>query len=140
MVTKGKPRGRDDDRIRALEGTLEALREDSEVAHVLLGLAGTLAEVRTVEETLEVAVGIVPGLLGAPRGLAAAWEAGKRGFAVRASAGFDDPAELRALASGLLAGAGAGRGPVFVSDDRSSGPPVAAWALLPLTRWGQELG
>src|SRR5919109_1000 len=45
MVTQGKPRGRDDDRIRALEGTLEALREDSEVAHVLLGLQSVVAEV-----------------------------------------------------------------------------------------------
>ena len=59
----------DRERIAALENTLESLSEDSEVAHVLLGLSGALAQVRTVTETLDKGVRIARELFGADRGI-----------------------------------------------------------------------
>src|ERR687894_2984498 len=83
------------DRSAALEHMLEEVRQDSEVAHVLLGLAGALAEVRTVEETLEKAVRIVPELFGAQQCLAATWDPAEEDLTVRASSGFADPGGLQ---------------------------------------------
>jgi GAF domain-containing protein len=129
-----------------LERTLEALRQNSEVAHVLLGLAGALAEVRTVEETLERAVGIVPDLFGADRGLAATWDPRRQRFAIAATRGFpvdpvrpfeSDPLALlrRALTEGT---------PLLLSDPEGigerPGEEVGSLVVIPLTRWGEELG
>jgi len=151
MATPEHSRSGSDDRVRALERTLEALREESEVAHVLLGLAGALAEVRTVEETLEKAVRIVPELFGAQRCFAAAWEPGRRTFAVEASTGFEDRAALRGevRSSPVLHEALAGHAPVFVADARaderlrpraSCEQAPGACVTIPLSRWGEAFG
>ena len=56
----------------AVERTLEALRVDAQVAHVLLGFSAALAEVRTVDATLETAVRMVPEVMGCDRCFVAA--------------------------------------------------------------------
>ncbi|MDQ3983431.1 MAG: hypothetical protein M3271_12195, partial [Actinomycetota bacterium] len=72
------------------EQTLQTLREESEVAHALLGLSGALADVKSVEETMDLAVRIVPGLLGAERCFAATWDAENGRFAIHAHYGYED--------------------------------------------------
>lgn len=50
-----------------IEQTFDVLRRESEVAHVLLGLSAALAEVKSIEETLELAVRMIPGLFSSDR-------------------------------------------------------------------------
>src|SRR5918996_6129491 len=88
--------GREQERIEELERTLESLREDSEVAHVLLGLSAALAEVRTVEETLDKGVRITRELFGADRCFAAVWDGVSARFHVLAHYGFE-PGPLQTL-------------------------------------------
>jgi GAF domain-containing protein len=142
-------------RVRDLEQTLESLREDSEIAHVLLGLAGLLAEVRSVEETLETAVRVVPELLGADRCFAATRLGAGREFLVMAHGGFDAEAveELgRTSTKGetlpLLSLALNERTPLMISDaasdprmaGQSSDRRIGAYVGIPLVRWGEEFG
>ncbi len=141
-------------RVRDLEQTLESLREDSEIAHVLLGLAGLLAEVRSVEETLETAVRVVPELLGADRCFAATRLGRGRQFSIMAHAGFA-PDELETLleaSSGpeslpLLAGALIERTPLMIPDaaldprvapEQRGQRKLGAYVGIPLVRWGEE--
>ena len=42
--------------LKELQKTTDSLRRELEVTHALLGLSATLAEVRSIEETLELAV------------------------------------------------------------------------------------
>src|SRR3712207_6796746 len=112
-----------DERIRALEQTLESLRAESEVAHVLLGLSAALAEVRTVEETLDKAVRMVPELCGADRCFAATWDAVNGRFEIKAEAGFDEEQsallhELAEIEDGfpLIGQALAEKTPLLVGD------------------------
>ena len=142
-------------RVRDLEQTLESLREDSEIAHVLLGLAGLLAEVRSVEETLETAVRVVPELLGADRCFAATRLGVGREFAIMAHQGFP-PESLEALLGPdrrdslpLLDAALQDRTPLMigdaasdprVADQRPQDRPIGAYVGIPLVRWGEEFG
>ena len=143
-------------RISELEQTISSLREDSEVAHVLLGLAGVLAELRSVEETLDMAVRVVPDIMGADRCYAATLVGATQGYRLLAHGGFEGErlAELTETASKpdgfpVLDAALEERQPLLLdatSDDpkaevlglRAQG--LAATICLPLVRWGEEFG
>ncbi|MEA2433042.1 MAG: hypothetical protein QOG54_499 [Actinomycetota bacterium] len=143
-------------RVEELEQTLRSLREDSEVAHVLLGLAGVLAEVRSVEETLEMTVRLVPELLGADRCYVVRRIGSSGRFKILDHSGFDEGllriAEDFATADGglpLLMTALKERTPLLVPDalDDARIDPAAvlkremrAYIGLPLVRWGEEFG
>lgn len=133
------------ERIETLERTLAALREDYEVANILLGLSGALAEVRSVEETLERAVRTIPGLFGADRSLVARWLPETASFEISHVHGYD-PGEQAALQRSSTEGPGAfphlrrsieERSPVFESH-----PSVAEGAVIsiPLFRWEADFG
>ncbi|HEY7875731.1 MAG TPA: SpoIIE family protein phosphatase [Actinomycetota bacterium] len=138
-----------------LERTLSSLRQDSEVAHVLLGLSAALAQVQSVEETLQLAVTMVPELLGADRGFAAGLDSISGRFRIDALAGFDSELEklMYELAEGanlpLLQAALTGGEPILIpdatADERISADDAArrrlgAYVGLPLTRWGEDFG
>lgn len=131
--------------IQELEETLAQLREDSEVAYVLLGLSGALAEVRPIEETLGLAVRTVPELFGAERCFAARWEDEGERFEILAESGYmpDEIAELRARteqgreAFPTLLKALQERQPIFTSGDIDPDRSVIA---IPLVRWGRDFG
>ena len=143
-------------RISELEQTITSLREDSEVAHVLLGLAGVLAELRSVEETLEMAVRVVPDIMGADRCYAATRIGVTEGFKLLAHGGFeggalDELIETATKPDGfpVLDAALEERQPLLL--DASSDDPkaevlglrdqgIAATICLPLVRWGEEFG
>lgn len=141
-------------RVRDLEQTLESLREDSEIAHVLLGLAGLLAEVRSVEETLDAAVRVVPELLGADRCFAATRLGIGRRFSIMAHAGFTPEqlsvttaATVEAGSLPLLSTALRERTPLLIPDatidDRipdHQRDRLGAYIGIPLVRWGEEFG
>lgn len=142
-------------RVRDLEQTLESLREDSEIAHVLLGLAGLLAEVRSVEETLETAVRVVPELLGADRCFAATRLGMGRQFSIMAHQGFTPEDIQRFVGAGgqerlpLLDAALEERAPVMIgnapsdarlSQEQQLDRPIGAYVGIPLVRWGEEFG
>lgn len=144
-------------RIDELERTLESLREDSEVAHVLLGLSGALAEIRTVDETLEKAVRIVRELFDADRCFAAVWNGANERFQVLADFGFE-PALLQILKRlaardrrglPLMWEAMRQRAPLLVPDVLEDGRlgtedarkrRLGAYIGIPLLRWGQDYG
>ncbi len=132
-----------------LERALESLRGESEVAQALLGLSAALAEVRSVDETLELIVTQVPPLLGAERGFAASLDRAGGHLGMSAMAGYDAAAEavlrhppgrddlLAPLRSSL-----GGREPIFIRGDD---PALAALnhfhrieslLVLPLARAG----
>ena len=142
-------------RVAEQELTLQTLREESEVAHALLGLSGALADVKSVEETMDMAVRIVPALLGATRCFAASWDADNARFAIHAHYGYDeeearDRQNLSSMPGGfpLLQRALEQRAPVVVGDISAEDPLVAeraergvgAYIGLPLVRWGENLG
>lgn len=145
-----------DQRIHALEQTLDSLRADSEVAHVLLGLSAALAEVRTVEETLEKTVKIVPELCGADRCFAVTWDDVNNRFDIKAESGFEEELadKLQELATQedgfpLISRALAERTPLLVGDvvddggidpDRAEARRLGAFIALPLVRWGENFG
>ena len=79
-----------------LEATLEALREDSEIAHVLLGFASALAEVRTLDATTELTVKLVPKVMGCDRCFIAALNRADGRLYVMNTGGFTDE-EARAF-------------------------------------------
>ncbi len=147
----------DRERIEALEHTLESLSQDSEVAHVLLGFSGALAEVRTVTGTLEKGVRIARELFGAERCFAAAWDGGSQHFRVRSHYGYDQNgattlAELAAREEGgfpLLLDALQRRQPIFIddveTDDRitiedAHRRNLRGYIGIPLFLWGQDFG
>jgi GAF domain-containing protein len=150
------PAGTEQERIKELEDTLESLREDSEVAHVLLGLSGALAEVRTVEETLDKGVRIARELFGADRSFAATWDPGAERFRVLSRFGYEPESAGGAAADArerdglpLLVDALAERQPLLIPDVETDGriPLEGARARelrgfigIPLLRWGQDFG
>ncbi|HEX2296142.1 MAG TPA: GAF domain-containing SpoIIE family protein phosphatase [Actinomycetota bacterium] len=159
MVREMAERGPDvpaEQRVLDQEQTLQTLREESEVAHALLGLSGALADVKSVEETMDLAVRLVPALLGASRCFAATWDADSGRFAIHAHYGYDeeeaaDRQNLSATPEGLplLRRALEQRAPVVISDTSTEDPVVArraaergvsAYIGLPLQRWGEDLG
>src|SRR3954471_11441679 len=95
------PEGHVDPRIEELERTLDSLRQDAEVAHVLLSLSAALAEIGPVEQTLEKAVRVASEILQADRAFAATFTPTQTTFDLRAHVGFDAPGlnELRNRAS-----------------------------------------
>jgi serine phosphatase RsbU (regulator of sigma subunit) len=151
METLESSAGYGDERARALERMLDELRQESEVAHVLLGLAGALAEVRTLEETLEKAVHVVPELFGAHGCLAATWDPADESLTVRASAGFERPERLQDVVadSPVVDKALTDNTPLFVAaaapgrrapvHDEPSEAKVAC-IVIPLSRWGERFG
>lgn len=143
-------------RIEALEKTLDSVREDSEVAHVLLGLSAALGEVRTVQETLEKAVRMVPELCGADRCFAVSLDEATKSFVIRSHSGFDPDAErqLFELAKEqsnfpLINESLEAKTPLLVPDtldDPRMSPELVekrslrALIVLPLVRWGDDFG
>ena len=144
-------------RVQELERTLESLREDSEIAHVLLGLSGALAEVRTVEETLEKAVRVVRDLFKADRCYAAAVDEAEHELEIRAHSGLDERLleTLVELAAGgprklpVMAHALSTRTPVVIPDvaadgrvtpEEASKLELGAYIGIPLLRWGEDFG
>ena len=145
----------DEQRIRELEQTLEALREDSEVAHVLLGLSGVLAEVRSLEDTIDLAVSAVAEIFGADRCCALTSDDSNGGYTVLACCGYTDDSlrtlkELARSSEGLPLMTEAMRDgvPLFVpdagSDERLRAQlqvqSAASFVVLPLIRWGEQFG
>ena len=144
------------ERIAELERTIASLREDSEVAHALLGLSGALGEVRSLEQTLDQACGMVRELLGAERCFSATWISGQQRFEINSHVGYDEDAValLHALAEDpdglpLLRRALTERTPLLIGDTVAAGlfSPTearerrcAAYIGLPLIRWGEEFG
>ena len=145
-----------DPRIQELEQTLDSLRQDAEVAHVLLSMSAALAEVGPVEQTLERTVRVATEILQADRAFAATFTPGGTSFDIRAQEGFDGPglSELRNRAAepeglALLRAAIAQASPLVVPDvlDDSRVEPeeakafeVGAFIGIPLSRWGEEFG
>jgi len=141
--------------IDELQKTLQSVREDSEVAHVLLSLAGVLGEVGSVEETLEKAVKVSAEVMRADRAFAVTVGAGNR-LDIKAHVGFDPETFdlLRARAStpgdlGLLRSAIKERQPVLIDDavkdarvepDEARRLGVRGFVGIPLSRWGEDFG
>lgn len=146
----------DEGRIEAIEQTLESLREDSEITHVLLGLSAALAEVRTIEETLEKAVRLVPELCAADRCFAVSFDEVNRRYELMSHAGYDDDAVkvLEALSGDKegfpLVAESLNKGvPLLVDDVTADGRirpehahlrHLGALISLPLSRWGDAFG
>ena len=145
----------EENRLHELEQTLESLREDSEVAHVLLGLSGVLAEVRSLEDTIDIAVKTVGEVFGADRCCVLSTQTSGGGLEVLACTGYDNEslAALRKLAA-LPEGMPVLRDtlregvPIFLpqasQDDRLQAQleilPSASFIALPLVRWGERFG
>lgn len=157
MVKEAEPvAGTHQHQIEDLERTLDSLREDSEVAHVLLSLSGVLAEVRSVEETLAKAVKVVSEIMRADRAFAVTVADNGTRFEIRAHTGYDaDQAMiLRDLASdpdglALLRGSVRDQTPVLVPDTSADGRSesvvaatgsAGAFIGIPVARWGDEFG
>lgn len=136
-----------------LERALESLRGESEVAQALLGLSAALAEVRSVDETLELMVSHVPPLFGAERGFAASLDRSGGRLGIGATAGYDaaleavlrHPSGQDDLMAPLRSALG-GREPVLVQGHEpalaSLGPlhGVGSLLILPLARAGVDFG
>ena len=149
----GPPRGAGD--LDDLQRTLDTVREDSEVAHVLLSFAGVLAEVGPVEETLDKAVKVSAEVLRADRAFAVTVAGGER-LEIRAHVGFDPDGFglLRERADapdglGLLRAAIKERIPLLVDDafedprvepEEARRLGVRGFIGLPLSRWGEDFG
>lgn len=149
-------REREDEQLRNLQHTLDSVREDSEVANALLGLSSALAELRTIDETLQRAVRLVPEVLGADRCLVATWDPRRGRFEIAAHAGYGDDGDdlLRKLSSRpegmpVLHEALRQRAPIMIGD-AASDPRLApvqaalsglgAYVAIPLSRWGDDFG
>ena len=143
-------------RLEELERIVASLREDSEVANALLGLSGALAEVRSLEETIDLALRMVKELMGADRCFAATWIPGQQRFKVTGQIGFEEPqlSQLYELAQQqdglpLLWAAVRQRAPLMIGDTVEDGHltmndaklrTARAYVGLPLIRWGEEFG
>ena len=143
-------------RVAELERMVASLREDSELANALLGLSGALAEVRSLEQTIDLAVRMVNELMGADRCFAASWIPGQRRFRVDGQVGFEGEQlerlyELADTPDGLplLRQALKQRAPLMIGDTVTAGHltmndaklrTARAYCGLPLIRWGEEFG
>ena len=143
-------------RLEELERIVASLREDSEVANALLGLSGALAEVRSLEETITLALRMVKELMGADRCFSATWIPGQQRFRITGQIGFEGPqlSQLYELAEQqdglpLLWAAVRQRAPLMIGDTVSDGHltmndaklrTARAYVGLPLIRWGEEFG
>ena len=143
-------------RLEELERIVASLREDSEVANALLGLSGALAEVRSLEETIDLALRMVKELMGADRCFSATWIPGQQRFRITGQIGFEGPQlvqlyELAEKQDGLplLWAAVRQRAPLMIGDTVRDGHltmndaklrTARAYVGLPLIRWGEEFG
>lgn len=143
-------------RIQELERMVDSLREDSELGNALLGLTGALAEVRSLEQTLDLAVGMVRELMGANRCFSATWIPGQQRFKVTGQVGFEGQKleDLYILAEQpdglpLLRAALAQRAPLMIGDvvaegrlqvDEADRRGFRGYVGLPLSRWGEDFG
>jgi GAF domain-containing protein len=156
MQGAGRATAEHEQRVRGLEQTVESLRRESEVAQALLGLSAALGTVKSVEETLALAVRIVPIVLGADRSFVGCFAGnGPAGFEVKAAHAFNTP-ELERLTGELRSGDGPRLLRLALEehktlfwphrgiDDRLARDEVArgtaALAAIPLTRWGEDFG
>ncbi len=139
-----------------LEETLDALRQDADASRALLGLAAALGEVRSVDETLDLVVRMVPEMLGGDRCFATTWDRSGDRFIVHARSGFDPELSavldelalqengLPILRQALLAG----KAPVLienvsdgaVEEEQAERRKLGAYIGIPLIRRGEELG
>jgi serine phosphatase RsbU (regulator of sigma subunit) len=134
---------------------LQTLREEVEIAHALLDLGGVLAEIGTLEDTLQRAVYAVAELFDAERAFAVARVGAPNRFAVRAATGYDELGlEIleRLAAAGelpLVAGALDDRSLVFSEDVLGDGRltpegaaerSLGAFIAIPLMRGNEVLG
>lgn len=135
-------------------GELETLREEVEIAHALLDLGAVLAEIGTLEDTLQRAVYAVAELFDAERAFAVA-RVGATRFGVRAATGYDEVGlEIleRLAAAGelpMVAGALEDRSLVFSEDvlgdgrlthERAAERNLGAFIAIPLMRGNEVLG
>jgi GAF domain-containing protein len=143
-------------RTEELERIVESLRADSELANALLGLSGALAEVRSLEQTIDLAVRMVNELMGADRCFSATWIPGQQRFMITGQVGFegeqlDQLYELAEVPDGLplLRQALKQRAPLLIGDTVTDGHltmndaklrTARAYCGLPLIRWGEEFG
>jgi GAF domain-containing protein len=143
-------------RVHELERMVASLREDSELGNALLGLSGALAEVRSLEQTIDLAVRMVNELLGADRTFSATWIPGQQRFQVTGHVGFEGEQlenlyELAETPDGLplLRQALKQRSPLMIADTIEQGHltmndaklrTARAYVGLPLIRWGEEFG
>src|SRR5438874_1833192 len=121
MEAAPSPAAKGSTELDDLEQTLRSLREESEVAHVLLGLSAALAEVKSVEETLELAIKLIPTIFGGHRCFAV--RDTRDAFAMLAHRGYDGAAVslINALAVRpdgfpILREAIATKEPILISD------------------------
>lgn len=145
-----------EDAYEALSETLEVLRDDADASRALLGLSAVLAEVRSVSETFELVVRMVPEMLEGDRCFAATWDRTRDCFTIHARWGY--PPELSQLVDDLAAGGGfpvlrsallGEKAPILV-EDAASFPvlkgqdlrrrQLGAYIGIPLARMGEELG
>lgn len=116
------------------------------MAYVLLGLAGALAEVRSIEDTLALAVRTVPEFFGGRRAFAAQWEPEDDSFWITATWGVEGAAadDLRAKAQDgpasfpFLLRAMRERQPILVAGEEPH--PEMSIVAIPLVRWGMDFG
>jgi GAF domain-containing protein len=144
------------EKISALEHTLDTVREDSEVAHVLLGLSSALAEVRTVEDTLATSVRMVKELFGGDRCFAVAWDDVNERFDIQALHGYEEagealmrelaqtreglPLSARTLQDGTPLLIPNALNDPLISGEAAKQRSLGAYIGIPLHRWGQDFG
>lgn len=150
------PEGHADTRVEELEQTLASLRQDAEVAHVLLSLSAALAEIGPVGETMEKAVRVATEILRADRAFAATFGTVPGTLDIQAHVGYDGPGlnELRIRAASqeglsLLRAAITKGTPLIVPDvlddhridpDEAKVLEIGSFVGIPLSRWGEEFG
>jgi len=139
-------------RVIELERKVVSLREQSEVAQALLGLSAALGTTRTVDETLELAVRAAVPAMGADR--AVALKLTEEGApTVAAAHGFtsEDIARLRDGRRGDLMAVPMRRalssrealllaGDAAAEPSAGTAPYASGLVVVPLTRWGDDLG
>lgn len=145
----------DEQRIRELEGELAELRADAVGTNLLLGLGAALAEVKSVEETIDFAVKLVPDTLGGDRCFAAVWNPGTRRFVLAAHSGYEEEAALRLAELAAedrlpLASVALKAGKVALIEDvvaegvespeTAAEQEIGAAITIPLLRWGEDVG
>ncbi|HYY43635.1 MAG TPA: SpoIIE family protein phosphatase, partial [Actinomycetota bacterium] len=142
--------------LKELQKTTDSLRRELEVTHALLGLSATLAEVRSIEETLELAVEVAAGIFGTDRSFGTVWDQHGGRFEVVSAHGHSDEEldYLRGLAASesglpLLAAALDARRPLLVEDvegegmlsrDQARTRSLGAAVAIPLIRHGEAIG
>jgi GAF domain-containing protein len=141
-------------RLEEIEQTFDFLRRESELAHVLLGFSAALAEVKSVEETLDLAVRMIPSLFSADRCFAVAWTGNAFRVVAHRGYGAEGVRRLEELAAApgrrpdlleVMQSRNALLIPDAAAEGRFSEADTAAWDLaayiaLPLTIRDEDFG